>query len=375
MVNDVNIAIISHLIYPCNSGGLEIFNHYFIKEISSLGHRIWLFTCCNYDWNNESIHRVKLRKGKPGLIKLILYFSLIFNLIKYRDEIDIVHIPYTSNDFLAFPILLINKLLDIPYVVTIHGGGMLKWKLKVLHQSYFRNANAIVAVSETIKKEYEKRSSRKIKMIPPLIPFVETKVPKSELKSKYGFNNNDYIILSLGRIRKNKGSDILLEAFMNLGKEYIESKNLKLVYVGDGNLRTELEKEVEVKDFNQYIKFFGILPHEKVSDIYKIANIYIIPSFFEGTPISLLEAMFNSLPIIGTNVRGINNLISDKKNGLLFEKGNIDDLRSKIRALIEDSNQAKRLGSSAKRDYSKGYLFKNMISDHIKLYEKVLDYT
>ena len=80
----MNIAIISQQIYPCNIGGLEIFNYYFIKELASQGHAIWVFTCCDYDWNNEDIHRVKLWGDTPGITILSLYFSIILNLIKMK---------------------------------------------------------------------------------------------------------------------------------------------------------------------------------------------------------------------------------------------------------------------------------------------------
>jgi glycosyltransferase involved in cell wall biosynthesis len=366
--------MISHQIYPCNYGGLEVFNYHFIKELASQKQNIWLFTCCDYNWNNEFIHLVKSWKGFPGLYTISRYFSIILNSIKLKDKIDIIHVPYTSNYYLALPILLINKILEIPYVIIIHGGGMYEWKNKTVHRLFFKNANAIVAVSDIIQKEYERRSDRKINFIPPLIPFLKTELAKSELYKKYGFNANDIIILYLGSIKKVKGCSTLFEAFSNLGKEYIKENNLKLIYIGDGILRNELEDKIVEKNLSQHIKFFGYISHEKVPELYKLADIYVIPSLFEGMPISLLEAMFNGLPIIGTNVNGINNLIIHKKNGLLFEKENIDDLKNKIRELINDKNLANKLGRSAKNDYSKGYLFQDMISNHIKLYEECINF-
>jgi len=369
----VKIAVISHHIYPCSYGGLEIFNYYFIKELAAQGHKIWVITCCNHDWNDISIHRVKLWRELPGLTILSIYLSIILNLMKLKDEVDLVHIPYTSNDLLAFPILLCNRLFDLPYIITIHGGGMLEWKSKMIDQLFFKHAKGIVAVSEIIRKKYEKRVGRKIKVIPPLIPFVETKISKDELRIQYGFNNDDMIILSLGSIKKIKGSNILLEAFLNLGKKYIEENNLRLIFVGDGVMRDKLEKKIVENNFDQYVRFLGFVPHEKVPEMYKLADIYVIPSLFEGKPISLLEAMFNGLAVIGTNVNGISSLIKHNENGFLFEMGDVDDLKNKISVLVDDNALANKLGSSAKNDYSKGYIFQNMISDHIKLYYEVID--
>jgi glycosyltransferase involved in cell wall biosynthesis len=98
----------------------------------------------------------------------------------------------------------------------------------------------------------------------------------------------------------------------------------------------------------------------------------VIPSLFEGTPVSLIEAMFNGLPIIGANIKGINNIITQKKNGLLFEKGNINDLKNKIRDLVNNIDLASKLGKSVKNDYSRGYKFENVVSDHLSLFKKVV---
>ena len=291
---------------------------------------------------------------------------IFLKLIKLKKQTDVVHVPYTSNSTLAYPVLLAKKFVDIPYIITIHGGGMYPWKPKILHKLFFMNANTIVAVSETIKKEYEKRSGRIIKVIPPLTPFSESKISKEELRNRYGFSNNDKVILSLGSIKKIKGSDNLLYAFLRLGKRYIKKNDLKLLYVGDGPMRHILEEKVKEKSFYEYVKFLGTIPHEEVPNIFKLSDIYVIPSLFEGTPKSLLEAMFNSLPIIGSDVIGINNLIKHGKNGLLFKKGNIKDLIEKIIELIDNNDFSITLGNAAKKT-STSYKFENVISQYIKI--------
>lgn len=372
-MDEVNIAVISPQMYPCITGGVEIFEYYLIKELSAQGHKIWVITCCDYNWNNRNIHLVKLWKGYPGLAFLSINFSMILNLNKVKGKIDLVHVPYTSNSNLAYSALLVKKLFDIPYIITVHGGGMYEWKPKMPHQLFFKYANALVAVSETIKKEYELRTGRKIKVIPPLLPFKEPEIPKSELKNKLGFSNNDVILLSVGSIKKIKGSDVLLDAFLSLETEYVKANNLKLLYVGDGVMRDDLEKKVNEKNFSSYVKFFGNISHEKVPDMFKLADIYVISSLFEGNPIALLEAMFNGLPIIGTNVNGVNDLISHGKNGLLFEKGNVDDLKEKIKELVKNENLSNRLGNAAKNDYFRSCSFEDVVFEYIKLCRNIVE--
>lgn len=367
----MNILIISPQIYPCITGGVEIFNYYLIKELAKKGHKVWVLTSCGYDWNNTNISLVKLNKRFLLNPTLSTEFHLSLELIKLKKQIDIIHVPYTSNSLLAYPMLFVKKFFDIHYVVTIHGGGMYPWKPKALHKLFFKHADAIVAVSETIRKEYERRSGRKIKVIPPLVPFSESKVSKDELRKRYGFDNDDKIILSVGSIKKIKGSDTLLYAFLELGKMYIEKNNLKLLYVGDGPMKPMLAEKVKERNFDGHVNFLGNIPHEEVPHICRLADICICPSRHEAFGITILEAMASGKPIIASNVGGIPESIIDEKNGLLFEKENTKDLIEKIKELVENKDLCNKLGNAAKIDYLKNYRFEYVISQYIELFTEV----
>lgn len=364
--------VISPQIYPCITGGVEIFNYYLVKELAERGHKVWVLTTCKYRWDNENISFVKLNKKLLLHPTLSIDIHIFFELINLRKQIDVVHIPYTSNSPLAYPMLLIKKLFDIPYIITIHGGGMYPWKPEVLHKLFFQYADAIVAVSETIKEEYEKRCGRKTKLILPLIPFRRSKIPKDELRNKYGFKNDDTVILSLGSIKRIKGSDILLDAFLMLGKKYVGENNLKLLYIGDGVMKNKLEKKAKNTGFDRYTKFLGNVSYPIVPEMYKLADIYVIPSLFEGTPKSLLEAMFNGLPVIGTDTNGIADKIVDGKNGYLFDLKNIKSLSKKLQRLVEDKKLREELGKNAEKYIFEHYQFETTVKAFINLYGNVI---
>jgi glycosyltransferase involved in cell wall biosynthesis len=222
-----------------------------------------------------------------------------------------------------------------------------------------------------MRKEYEKRSGRKIEVIPPLIPFRKWTVSKSKTKEKYGFEKDQTIILSLGSLRKVKGSDILLNAFFLLEKEYIEKNKIRLIYVGDGILRKDLEERVQREGFGEHVKFFGNISYDKVPEIFELADIYVIASLFEGTPLSLLEAMFNGLPIIGASADGIANLISDNENGLIFEKNNEKSLMEKIKKLLEERELATQLGKRAQEKFEEYFRYEKVVEDHVQIYERI----
>lgn len=370
----MNILIISPAIYPCITGGVEVFNHNFSKELADRGNNVYILTTCKHDCTNKNISLVKLRR------KILLHpiisvcFHIFLKLIEFRKKIDVIHVPYTSNSPMAYPIVLAKKFFNIPpYVILIHGGGMYPWKPKIIHKLFFRYADIVIGISEIIRREYEKRCGRRIEVIPPLIPFRESENSKQKLRAKYGFDGQDTILLFLGTIKKIKGCDILLDAFLSLGKEYLEKNKLKLLYVGDGPMKSIFLKRVGEKGFNKYVKFSGSIPYERVPDTYEMADIFVIPSLFEGTPIALLEAMFNGLPIIGTDTNGINNIIRNGRNGLLFKKEDIGDLKEKIKNLVEDKELRIGLGNSGKKDYFKTYDFDDAVSEHIKLYRNIIE--
>ena len=337
------------------------------------GHKILVITCCDHDWKLKNVTNIKLRKRSLLFAGPSITFHTLLKLKKWRSQIDVVHVPYTSNSLLAFPVLLAKKLFGIRYIISIHGGGMHPWRSKIFHRSFFQQADDIVAVSTTLKEEYEKRSGRKITVILPLIPFIKSKILKNELRSTYGFSDSDIIILSLGSIKTIKGSDTLLKAFLKLKKEYIEKKELKLFYVGDGSMKPALEKIVEKAGFNAYVKFYGMVPYEKVPDMYKLADIYVIPSLFEGTPKSLLEAMFNGLPVLGSDTNGINNIIIDNKNGLLFTVSDDEDLTVKLKTLIENQDLREKLSIATTKFVRENYIYEKTVSEFIETYKNVIN--
>lgn len=364
----MNIAIISPELYPCVTGGVEIFNYYLVKELAKKGHNIWVFTCCDYKWNQKNIFNIKLNERLLAIKIPSLSLHIFLHLKKIKCKIDVIHVPYTSNSVLVYPVLIAKRFFGIPYIISIHGGGLYPWYRITPHKAFFQEANEIVAVSDVIKKEYERRCNKKIHVIFPLIPFIESTITKEELKRKYGFNNFDTIILSLGSIKKIKGSDILLHTFINLEKEYVEKKHLKLIYIGDGPMKGNLEKIVRNKGFDNFIKFYGEISYEKVPEMYKLADIYVIPSLFEGTPKSLLEAMNNGLPVIGSDTNGINNIITHNANGLLFKISDEKDLSIKLKTLIENEELRDRLSTSAKKSVKENYDYEKTVLEFIETY-------
>ncbi|MHA1394707.1 MAG: glycosyltransferase family 4 protein [Promethearchaeota archaeon] len=363
----MNIIFISHGLYPCKVGGIEIFNHYLMNSLAEF-HRIIVITFCKNNKLQKNI--IKLYPKKLVLNKFFTPFQDFINILRLKKKIDLIHLSYSRANWIEWAIFpIIKNVFKIPYVITIHGGSMHKWKPKYVYYLFFKHANTIVGVSEEIKNEYEKRTNKKVILIPPLIPFKTCNIEKEKLRKFYKFKKQDIILLYLGSIKKIKGSDILLNSFINLEKKYIEYHNLKLVFVGKGRMRESLEEKVRKTNFNKYVVFLGNISHEIIPEIFKLSDIYIIPSLFEGTPISLLEAMYNGMPIIASNTQGIKNIITDKRDGLLFEVNNYESLKDKIIYLIENENVRQKIGRQAKKTYENNYNYKTILENYLQIYK------
>jgi glycosyltransferase involved in cell wall biosynthesis len=366
----MRILFISHGMYPCKTGGAEIFNYFLVKKLSEY-YKFFVLTLCGEETGLDATV-IKIMRRKFGISRISIPLQDFLTILKFKNDIDLIHITYAYDHWLRWlPYPTIKKILNIPYIITIHGGGMHAWKPKFIHKFLFKNASEIIGVSSVIKDEYEMRSKRQVTYIPPLIPFQECTKDRTALRRKYGYNESDIILLFLGTLKRIKGCDTLIRAFISLGEEYVKKNNLKLLLAGDGVQKLELEEVVRHYNNESYIKFMGHVPHNNISAIYKISDIYILPSSFEGTPISMLEAMFNCMPIIASDVNGINNIIQNETNGLLFEVNNSDDLKDKIIRMVEDNELSNNVASRAKNDYQSNYNYDIIIEQYKKIYKKL----
>jgi glycosyltransferase involved in cell wall biosynthesis len=358
-------------IYPCATGGMEIFYNKLLPAIAEKKNVALITACEKIKTNHYLIYRIPRKiLSIPCTGRFAGLFFTALTLIKLRNNIHIVHLPYTSNSGrwgFIFPLL--KKYFGIAYLLHIHGGGMRPWEKLNADRFLFRHAFKILAVSNIIKNEYESRSRRKIDVVYPLVPFQAAQADRNDIRNQLGFHVNDRILLFVGSLKELKAPDVLLESFHQMGKKYIEDHQLKLIYVGDGPLKKNLEFKANCLGFKQHVIFTGKIPYNRVPQYYKMSDIYIIPSKFEGTPKSLLEAMFNKLPVIGSNVHGISNIIDHYNNGLLFRPNDSLDLKNNLLWLIHNQEKAAGFAESAFRHFEHNFSFNSTLKQLIASYQ------
>jgi glycosyltransferase involved in cell wall biosynthesis len=152
-------------------------------------------------------------------------------------------------------------------------------------------------------------------------------------------------ILCLGRLVPAKGQHVLLAAAARLAAE---GRSILVRFVGDGPDRAALEQEVRRRGIETSVRFEGSVNQDRVGEYYRRAGVFVLPSFAEGIPVVLMEAMAMEIPCVTTFVNGIPDLIRDGADGILVAPSDDLALAAAIARLIDDGALRKRLGESAR---------------------------
>ncbi|CAH6978077.1 putative glycosyltransferase [Vibrio chagasii] len=175
-------------------------------------------------------------------------------------------------------------------------------------------------------------------------------------------------ILCVSRLVDRKRIHLLIQAFAKIASDY---KSWKLTIVGYGNLSETLKNLAIELGVSEYVEFLG-----KVDDpypLYESSNIFVLPSETEGFPLTVLEAMQHSLPIVGySTCNGLNEQVIHGETGLLCDNRNpVESLSSALRVYIEDSNKRREHGEQSKQRFDKLYGNESIFSQWHRLIKKV----
>ena len=341
--------------------GAEIMCENLIYELIKLGHQVITVSMYNYksaitDRLENSGVRITYLDKKPGFDLSI--YKKISRILK-KEKPDVVHTHLYTTKY-VFPIA---SKQGIRVVHTIHSIATKEnsFLSRKLNKKYFEKQKAIpVALSDLIKDTIVEEYGISEEDIP--VIFNGINLSKCLVKNKYSYNG-DFIILHIGRFSKPKNHMGLLRAFSIFKQRY---DNVELWLIGDGEKKAEVERFIDHNNLNNSVRFLGIQ-----KDVYTYlhqADIFTLPSNFEGIPMTLIEAMGTGLPIVATAVGGVPNML-DNNSALLvpvdsiaiadaFEKYYLDEkLRTKHgknALLLSESFSAQLMAKEYVKVYSTG---------------------
>jgi glycosyltransferase involved in cell wall biosynthesis len=189
----------------------------------------------------------------------------------------------------------------------------------------------------------------------------------SYLYREFGIDEKARIIGSIGRLTEQKGMRYLIEAFSKVNHDVPDTM---LIIVGDGELRGDLEKLSETLSIRDNVIFTGI--REDTPELLELFDIFVLPSLWEGQPLTIMEAMAAGKPIIATDVGGNSEILDSGKYGVIVPSGSPVALAGAVMGLLGDEDSAKKLGADAEDYCARELSSVSMVRKYERVYEAVL---
>ena len=312
---------------------------YFAKR----GNDVHIISMRETDYVYESnVHVHVLRSSSTNKLSYFLLIRSIKKLVKAINP-DILHSHYATSYGLY------GRMCNFhPFVISVWGSDVYDFPkgniVKELLLKYIlKGADKVCSTSYNMAEETQKYYDKEI-IITPFGVDIE------KFKCNTPILNNSYITIGVIKgLEKVYGLNYLIEGFSEFIHEYRGTKELRLLIVGDGTQRLELETLVKKFDINSKVTFTGQIDNEKVPDYINKMDIVCLPSLSESFGVSAVEACACGRPIIATQVGGLKEIIVDNYNGFVIQQKSSEDIKLKLMKIIENERDMIAFSKNARK--------------------------
>jgi len=376
----MRILMFTDYFYPHISGGVEKVVLELSINLVNSGHEVCVLTLnttnSKKDENFRGIHIVRV-KGYD-LSKIIgLQCAISVKLWSQSKKLinefhpDIIHL-HNRFFFTTLIGIFLRKHFRLPTIVTLQVGtidyitGIKGYFIRKIEKFMIRlinnNSSLVTAPSNNVKDNGVTLGIKTNKCI-----IIPNGVSQSFFKVKRSFVSKPKKVIFIGRLIANKGPQILVESANIVLKKI---PNIQFFIVGDGPLRGNLEKYCQKNNLSTNIKFFGAL--EDTREILKECDLYARPSFTDGMPLGLLEAMASELPVVASNIAGITEIIQHGKTGHIVPVGNVKELARAITELFMNPSYMEKIAKNGHELVQSKYDWAKIAIEYEKCYKMVL---
>jgi glycosyltransferase involved in cell wall biosynthesis len=318
--------------------------------------------CCYFDeYDMAMVTLLEQAGAKVVLLKLrrnegmFTLYKALYDFFRQRMP-DVVHVQYLTPGLIT---VVAARRARIPTVfATVHQPGRTYgWKEKSLLRIAARIADCVFCVSLSVELSWfgtgklfnrELADSRRHCTIYNAVDAkrifrLSRETDRQEYLRSHGLDNGP-VIGCVARLRREKGQALLLDAMVEIIRYF---PTTKLLLIGDGPDRADLEQQAVALGINNHVRWLGQQEPEEVFRLYGIMDLVVVPSRFEGFGLSAAEAMAAGLPVVGTRIDGLAEVIVDGTTGILITPEDARALSGAVIDLLLDRNKAASMGKAA----------------------------
>lgn len=292
--------------------------------------------------------------------------NFLVNLLLKRDKTNNNILVHAHRPDHLFVYSLFRRQKSI---LTLHGQHniMVKSRKNILffklfnfmEKSALKKAERIIAVDHITNNFYLSEYpwiKNKLLLLPTGVNLNKFKsMDKKRIKLKYGYKLKDKIILFVGRLKKVKRVDKIIDTISN-----IKDLNVKLLIFGNGPEEKSLKNKAQLLNLKNQVIFHNAVPRDKVTEILNLGDVLVLFSRYEGSPLIVKEALACGTPVVSNNVGDIPNVIKNDINGYIVQKDNINLLSRYIEKGLKNSEKMRENCIESVKKYSTDIIFNKL---------------
>lgn len=301
-------------------------------------------------WAGALLRALRLTPGTPrGTLWQLFYFAEAVMLWRQLSRRGIRHVHAHFADVASDVALLASDLGNRidgsgwSWSLGLHGPGQLYAVRESRLSAKVADAAFVACVSDHL------RSQLMLLTAPehwPKLQLVRTGVDCGLFAPANGSARRG-LVLAVARLVRGKGLDVLLEALALLEAGGVRAEAL---LVGDGPERERLERRSRELGLGGRVRFAGAVGQDRLRELYAAASVFCLPSFSEGVPVVLMEAMAMGVPVVASRITGVPELVAEGESGLLVAPGRADQLADALReVLCADEDERRAMGAAGRR--------------------------
>ncbi len=361
------------------------------RGLEERGHTAHVFapTVAGHRDDEANVHRLpQLASFRP--VEKLLKFELDWQipsptLSRYRAVMDALDIVHTHHMFViglaaaryarrrSIPTVFTNHTNYGQFDAIIRSGGLFGLAVRRWFGVVSNLTTGMVTPGQRMKAQLRGFGVRtEITTIPNAVDLSKFGAPAAgavaALRQRYGIGPDERVLLYVGRLSREKNLVFLLESLAPLLRE---EADVRAVFVGDGKLRADLERASRALGVAGRTLFTGYVPFEQVHDYFYLGDMFVTASLSEVFPLTVIEGLAASLPVVAIDAVGTGDIVEDGQNGLLVSEDQ-EEFAAATRRLLQDHDLRRRLSTGASASVGR-LSIASCVDAHLALYRRYHD--